>query len=85
VVPLGSTPINLEPGYIEAADPRWLKPKQDVLIVEGATFTDTDLILELPNDSSLPKKKIMFVLKVEPADPNVIGVTFYGKIYVEVE
>jgi len=27
----------------------------------------------------------MFVLKVAPANPDVVGATFYGKIYVEIE
>lgn len=85
VIPIGSTPLSLQSGYIEPKDSGWLKLKSDVYTVDGTGFTDPGLTLDLPKDPSLSKKKIMFVIKVEPANPDIIGVTYYGKVYVEVE
>lgn len=82
-VPVGDTPLSLQSGY-EAGDPSWLTVAAGEITVEGASFADPQLTLRLPDDAGLAGRKLMFALKVEPADPEVVGVTFYGKIYVEV-
>lgn len=85
VVSIGDTPLSLQQDYIEPKNRDWLKVKQDVVKVDPASFEDPGLTLELPKDPELKGKKLMFVLKVSPANPDVVGATFYGKIYVEVE
>jgi len=82
-VPATDTPLGLQSGFI-AGNPEWLTVGQNVVTVEGSSFADPKLTLSLPKDPSLAGKKLMFTIKVEPADPDVVGVTFYGKIYAEV-
>ncbi len=85
VVPVGSTPLSLQTGYEMAPDNNWLKVKQDIFTIEPASFVDPGLTLTIPKDKIYSKKKYMFVIQVSPADPDIIGVTYYGKLYVEVE
>ncbi len=82
-VPVGDTPLTLQTGF-EAGKPEWISLKEPVVSVDGSSFADPQISMDLPKDKSLIGKKLMFVIKVEPADPEVVGVTFYGKIYVEV-
>jgi hypothetical protein len=82
-VAIGDTPLSLQSGYQEGR-PEWLRVKSATVKVDGSSFADTGLVLALPKDPSLAGKQLMFVIKVEPADPDVIGVTFYGKVYAEV-
>jgi hypothetical protein len=82
-VPVGDTPLSLQTGYV-AGNPEWLTVAQSEVTVDGAAFADPGLSLHLPKDPSLAGKKLMFVIRVAPADPEVVGVTFYGKLYVEV-
>ncbi len=84
VVPVGNTPLTLQQGYVEPKDINWLKPKANIFTVDPDSFVDPGLILDLPNDPSLHQKKLMFVIKVDLANPDITGVTYYGKIYVEV-
>jgi hypothetical protein len=84
VVPIGDTPLSLQSGY-DGGNTNWLTTKTSEISVEPDSFADPGLTLALPNDPALLGKKFMFVLKVDPADPDVVGVTFYGKIYVEWE
>lgn len=83
-VSVGSTPLTVQRGYEIPADVNWLKTEKKVFTVEADSFADPGLVLELPADPALLGKKLMFVLKVEPADPDIVGVTYYAKIYVEV-
>lgn len=83
-VALGDTPLSLQTGY-ELPKPGWLHVKSDVINAEPSSFNDPGLSIEIPNDAAFKNKKYMFVIKVEPADPKLIGVTFYGKIYVQTQ
>ncbi len=85
VVPVGDSPLSLQSGFEEPKDRSWLSVGVPLCTVEPSSFGDPKLTLTLPNDPTLHKKKLMFILKVEPADADVTGVTYYGKIYVEVE
>jgi hypothetical protein len=85
VVPVGDTPIGLQAGFEEAKDVSWLKLSSDTFTVDPNTFVDPGLVLHLPNDPTLRSKKIMFAIKVDPADSDMVGVTYYGKVYVEVQ
>ena len=85
VVRVGDTPLSLQAGYEEPSDLGWLSLASKVYRVEPASFTDPGLVLELPKKPALSGKRLMFVIKVEPADPEVVGVTYYGKVYVEVK
>jgi len=85
VVPVGETPLSLQEGYEQPARLEWLTLKSDVFTVASDVFVDMGLVLNLPNDPTLKHKKLMFVLKVEPADPGVVGVIYYGKVYVDVQ
>lgn len=85
VVPVGSSPLSLQAGFEQPKDLNWLKVTSDIVDIEPTSFADPGLILELPKDPSLAHKKLMFVIKVEPADPEIIGVTYYGKVYVEIQ
>jgi len=82
-VPIGDTPLSLQSGF-EEGRLDWLKVKSPTVEVGGASFADTGLVLSLPADPALAGKRFMFVIKVEPADPDMVGVTFYGKVYAEV-
>ena len=82
VVPIGDTPLSLQSGY-EAGNPEWLTTKSASVNVEGSSFADPGLMLKLPNDPALAGKKLMWVMKVSPASADVVGVTYYGKLYVE--
>jgi hypothetical protein len=84
VVQVGGSPLSLQSGYEEPADLNWLKIASPEVEVDGASFADPGLTLTLPNDPKLHGKKLMFIVKVEPADPEVVGVTYYGKIYVDI-
>jgi hypothetical protein len=84
VIPVSDTPLNLQPGY-ETPDLSWLSVKDKTFTVEGSSFYDPGLSLKIPNDPALKGKKYMFILKVEPANPDVVGVTYFGKIFVEVQ
>jgi hypothetical protein len=85
VLPSGETPIGRPEGFEDPHDASWLKTSSDVIEVEPATFGDPGLVLNLPNDPTLKGKNLAFSLKVEPADADKVGVTFYGKVYVEVK
>src|ERR1044071_277843 len=78
VIPVGDSPIGLQEGFEEAKDLGWLKLSSDTFKVEPDSFVDPGLILEFPNDPKLLKKKIMFVIKVDPADSDIVGITYYG-------
>ncbi len=83
VVPIGNTPLSLQSGF-EEGKAEWLTIKSPVVKVAGASFADSGLVLKLPDDKSLAGKRLMFVVKVAPANPDVVGVTYYGKVYAEV-
>jgi len=80
---VGDTPLTLQTGF-EEGKPEWLAVAAAEVTVDGASFSDPGLKLTLPKDESLKGKKLMFAIKIEPADPDVIGLTYYGKLYVEV-
>ncbi len=81
-VPIGDTPLSLQTGY-EEGNLDWLAIKSGRLKVEGSSFADPGFTLKIPNDKSLAGKKLMWVVKVAPASADVVGVTYYGKLYVE--
>jgi hypothetical protein len=83
VVPIGDTPIGLQTGFHEGR-PEWLHVKSATVTVDGSSFFDPGLSLELPADKSLAGQQLMWIVKVAPANPEVVGVTYYGKIYAEV-
>ena len=85
VVPIGRTPLSLQEGYEEPANINWLKITRETITVEPDAFEDPGLILTLPKDPQLHQKKLMFAIQVELADPSLIGVTYYGKVYVEIQ
>jgi hypothetical protein len=84
VVALKDTPLSVQTGY-EPGNPAWLKIREPNFEIEPSDFHDPGLSVVLPNDPTLRGKKLMFVFKIDPAEKNVTGVTFYGKVYVEVE
>ena len=83
-VAIGDTPLSLQTGY-EIPKSEWLHLKSDVIDADPSSFVDPGLSIEIPNDAAFRDKKYMFVIKVEPADPKLIGVTYYGKIYVQTQ
>jgi hypothetical protein len=83
-VSLGSSPLSLQSGYQEG-DSSWLTIAKPSLEVEGSSFGDPGLSLTIPKKPENQHKKFMFVFKVEPENPDVVGVTYYGKLYVETE
>jgi len=83
VVPVGDTPLSLQTGFVEGKA-EWLAIKSNRMKVEGSSFADPGFVLKIPNDKSLAGQKLMWVVKVAPASTDVVGVTYYGKIYVEV-
>jgi hypothetical protein len=83
-VAIGDTPLSLQTGY-EIPKPEWLHLKSDVIEAEASSFVDPGLSIQIPKDAAFSNKKYMFVIKVEPADPHLIGVTYYGKIYVQTQ
>jgi hypothetical protein len=83
-VAIGDTPLSLQTGY-EIPKPEWLHLKSDIIDAEPSSFVDPGLSIDIPKNAAFNNKKYMFVIKVEPADPKVIGVTFYGKIYVQTQ
>jgi len=85
VMRVGDTPLSLQTGYSEPENPGWLKIKNPDLTVEPNSFADPGFSVEFPNDPAIKKKKFMFIIKVEPTDSDIVGVTFYGKIYAEWE
>lgn len=84
VVPVGDSPVGLQEGFEEAGG-KWLTTSAPTIKVEPSSFADPGLVLEIPNDPKLRGKKIMFVIKVEPADAEMVGVTYYGKVYAELQ
>ena len=82
---LKDTPLSLQKGFEEPTKAEWLKIREEKMKLEPDVFGDPGLSIELPNDPTLHKKKLMFVIKVEPADTNTVGITYYGRVYVEVE
>ena len=83
VVPIGDTPLSLQTGF-EEGPTSWLSVKSPVVTVGAASFADSGLVLKIPNDISLAGEQFMWIVKVAPANPDVVGVTYYGKIYAEV-
>lgn len=81
---IGSTPLTLQTGF-EEGDLSWVTLKSENLHVEPSSFMDPGITLTIPKDKKYAGKKYMLAVKVEPSDPNVVGVTYYGKIYVETE
>jgi hypothetical protein len=84
MVRIPDSPLTLQSGF-EEGKLEWLTVKTTTVTVPGAAFADTGLTMNLPNDRSLAGKKLMWVLEVKPIGEHVVGVTYYGKIYVEVE
>jgi len=85
VVRFGDTPLTPQQGYEGSDQTGWLKLGKTIFDIEPSSFDDPGIEISLPNDKTLHGKKLMFVIKVEPSDPDVTGVTYYGKIYVDVE
>jgi hypothetical protein len=85
VIPLGDSPVTLQSGYTEAPNLSWLHLKSETYHVDGASFEDPGFTLAIPDKPEYHGKKYMFVIKVEPANPDVLGVTYYGKLYVETQ
>ncbi len=83
-VAIGDTPLTLQTGF-EQGHAEWLHLKADVIDAEPSSFVDPGIQINIPQSADTIKKKFMFVIKVEPADPHLIGVTYYGKLYVETQ
>jgi hypothetical protein len=81
-IPLGDSPLGLQEGF-EIPDTTWLHISSDTFTVDPSSFVDPGFVLDLPNRPDLKNKKLMFVIKVEPADAAIVGITYYGRIYVE--
>ena len=64
-------------GYEEPSDPKWLKPEQDVLKIEGNSITNTSLRLTLPDDGHARGKKLFFVVSFEVLEQKISTRLFY--------
>ncbi len=85
VIPIKESPLTLQLEYEAPADFKWMTLSKTSFEIEPSDFVDPGIEISLPNDPSLRGKKLMFVIKVEPSDPDITGVTYYAKIYVNVE
>jgi len=85
IVPLKDTPLSLQGGFEEPGDIRWLRVGAERIRVKPDIFFDPELTLQLPDDPKISKKNLMFIMKVEPAKKEDIGLTYYASIYVTVE
>jgi len=85
VIPLSDSPLTLQLGYENPTNLSWLKLGKSEFDIEPSNFEDPEIEISLPKDPALKGKKFMFVIRVEPSNPDVTGVTYYGKVYVDVE
>jgi len=84
VIPIAYSPLSLQTGFEEGSS-SWLRAEKELFQLDVDSVVDPGWILSIPNDPKLSGRKFMFVVKVEPSDKEVIGFTFYGQFYVEVE
>jgi hypothetical protein len=85
VIPIKESPLTLQLEYEAPPDVTWMKLGRTLFDIEPSNFEDPGIEISLPNDPSIKGKKYMFVIKVEPSDPDITGVTYFGKIYIDVE
>jgi len=85
VVRVQDSPLSLQEGFEDAPNASWLSTSDTKFTLNPDMITDPGLVLNLPDDKTLHKRKFMFLLKIDPAEEDAISVSYYGKIYVEVE
>lgn len=82
MVPLSETPLTLQQGFEEPADPSWMKVLTETMTVGANSIKDIDARITIPNEEKYRGKNYMFILKVEPDTDKVVLVSYYGKVYV---
>ena len=78
------SPISLQSGF-EQGHPTWLTPKKKSIHLDVDSVVDPGWTLHLPDDPGLSGKNLMFAVKIQPVNEDMVGFTFYGRFYIEVE
>ncbi len=81
-IPVWESMILPPAGYEEAADPKWLKPEQDVLKVEANSIADTSLSIDLPDVSQARNQHLFFIVSFEVLEQK-IPTRLYYKLIVD--
>ena len=64
-------------GYMDAYDPKWLKPAHDVVTVEGNSIKETDLLLNVADKPENYGAAFFFPVSVEVLEQEISARVFY--------
>lgn len=71
-------------GYVDAYNPKWVRPAQEVVEVPGNSLKEVPLILEIPKEDRYYGRSFYFVISVAPQDQEIASRVYY-KLLVALE
>ena len=69
--------LRTPPGYLEAYDPKWLRPVNEVVKVEGNSIKETDLLLNISDKPENYSASFFFPVAVEVLEQEISARVFY--------
>jgi len=69
--------LPVPPGYEEAYDPKWLRPAEEVVPVDGNSIKETSLLVKIPDEARYRGKAFFFPVSVEILEQKIPARVYY--------